>query len=198
MQGGRPRAERNSCPEVIAERLTKRVGVTLSDEERQRAGTALQWAVGAGAGVLYGVLRPRYASVRADRGLAYGAAFSLVVDEGLVPLLGFAPGPAAFPWPTHARGFLGHLAFGAVAEAALARLDRGAVGSRSRLPRVSFEPLCYSSHSGAFPNKRCTAGRVEECGRAFPNLRYRPSVCGSKRHDAGRHAGCCTAESDAP
>lgn len=117
---------RNGIPalEVMGDRVAELAGVSLSDEERQRAGTALQWMVGVGTGALYGVLRPRYPSVRAARGLAYGAAFSLVVDESLVPLLGLAPGPAAFPWATHARGFLGHLAFGAVAEAALAQLDR--------------------------------------------------------------------------
>lgn len=68
----------------------------------------------------YGVLRPRAAAARVGRGLAYGAAFSLVVDEGVAPLLGFAPGPAAFPWQTtHARGFIGQLVFGLVADAVL-------------------------------------------------------------------------------
>ncbi|CAA9308229.1 MAG: hypothetical protein AVDCRST_MAG68-1021 [uncultured Gemmatimonadetes bacterium] len=69
--------------------------------------------------MLYGVLRPHVRVARAGRGLAHGAAFSLVVDEGAVPLLGFAPGPGALPWQTHARGFVGHLVFGLATEAAL-------------------------------------------------------------------------------
>ena len=73
--------------------------------------------VSIGGGVLYSVLR--VPAVRAGRGLAYGTAFWLVVDEGLTPLLGFAPGPLAFPWQTHARGLLGHLVFGAAADTAL-------------------------------------------------------------------------------
>ncbi|HEV2148282.1 MAG TPA: DUF1440 domain-containing protein [Longimicrobiaceae bacterium] len=110
--------------EVMAEGGAALVGVPLSEHRRQSAGTVLQWSVGIGGGMLYGVLRPRFPSVRAGGGLAFGAAFSLTVDEGLIPLLGFAPGPAAFPWQTHARGFMGHLVFGAVAEAVLDGLDR--------------------------------------------------------------------------
>ncbi|HEV2734233.1 MAG TPA: DUF1440 domain-containing protein, partial [Longimicrobiaceae bacterium] len=109
--------------EVLAERGARLAGADLPDGRRPEAGTALQWVMGIGAGVLYGVLRPRFPALRAGGGLAYGAAFSLAVDEGLVPLLGLAPGPAAFPWQTHARGFAGHLVFGAAAEAAMRVLD---------------------------------------------------------------------------
>ncbi len=73
--------------------------------------------------MLYGVLRNHIPAARAGHGLVYGVAFSLAVDEGLTPLLGFAPGPGAFPWQTHARDFLGHLVFGAVAEITLQWLD---------------------------------------------------------------------------
>jgi uncharacterized membrane protein YagU involved in acid resistance len=109
--------------ELMADRLTEFAGISLSEEERQGAGTALQWVMGIGAGMLYSVLRDRIPAARAGHGLAYGAAFSLVVDEGLTPLLGFAPGPGAFPWQTHVRGFIGHLVFGAVAETTLQWLD---------------------------------------------------------------------------
>lgn len=109
--------------EVAAQRGARLAGIELAPRQRQEAGTAVQWLVGIGGGMLYGVFRPRLAAARAGRGLAYGAAFSLVVDEGLVPLLGLAPGPAAFPWQTHARGFAGHLLFGLVADAALEVLE---------------------------------------------------------------------------
>ncbi|MBA3346113.1 MAG: DUF1440 domain-containing protein [Gemmatimonadales bacterium] len=129
--------------EVVAERAAALAGVTLSDERRQAAGTAMQWVVGIGAGMLYGVLRSRFPAVRAGRGLAYGAAFSLGFDEGAVPLLGFAPGPAAFPWQTHARGFVGHLVFGAVAEATLTVL-----GSKASplVPRSHVRPGTSASY----------------------------------------------------
>ena len=109
--------------EVAAERTAGMAGVSLRERERQAGGTALQWTVGIGTGVLYALLRRRFPRVGAGRGLAYGAAFSLLVDEGVVPLLGLSPGPRAFPWQTHARGFLGHLVFGAVADATLRLLD---------------------------------------------------------------------------
>lgn len=111
--------------EVMAERGASAAGVPLTGRERQKAGTALQWTVGIGMGSLYGALRGRLPGARTGRGLGYGAAASLLIDEGLIPLLGFAPGPAAFPWQTHARGFAGHLLFGFVAETTLDLLDRG-------------------------------------------------------------------------
>jgi hypothetical protein len=116
--------------EVLAEKLAARAGRPLSDEERQTGGTVLQWSTGIGAGVIYAALREHLPGNGIGRGLGYGAAFSLLVDEGLTPLLGLAPGPGAFPWQTHARGFVGHLVFGVVAEAVLEALDAAASGNR--------------------------------------------------------------------
>ncbi len=115
--------DRTPALEVIAAEVAEFVGIDLADEQRQTGGTILQWTTGIGAGMFYGALRVRLPSVRAGRGLGYGAAFSLIFDEGIIPLLGFAPGPRAFPWQTHARGFLGHLAYGAALEAVMQQLD---------------------------------------------------------------------------
>lgn len=117
--------------EGVAERGASSAGFALTGRERRMAGTALQWTVGTGMGALYGALRGRLPGARAGRGLGYGAAASLLIDEGLIPLLGFAPGPTAFPWQTHARGFVGHLVFGGVAEITLGLLDRCRPGSRT-------------------------------------------------------------------
>ena len=106
-----------------AERVAALLGTGLSQPQRQTGGTALQWVVGIGAGTIYASIRDHVPGRGIPRGLIYGAAFSLVVDEGLTPLLRLAPGPMAFPWQTHARGFAGHLVFGAVAEAVLEALD---------------------------------------------------------------------------
>lgn len=118
----RERDARDGVPalEVLAHRLGETVGRTLTTDERQTAGTMLQWSMGVGAGVLYSCVRERIPGPGIRRGLLFGAAFSLIVDEGLTPLFGLAPGPAKFPWQTHARGFAGHLIFGAVAEGVLA------------------------------------------------------------------------------
>ncbi len=124
---GREDAARGGVPalEVMAQRMAGPVGVTLPEEERQHAGTALQWVTGIGAGILYAVLRDHLPASGIRRGLAYGGAFALVVDEGMIPLLGFSPGPLAFPWQTHARGLAGHLIYGAVVELAMQGMERG-------------------------------------------------------------------------
>lgn len=53
---------------------------------------------------------------------------SLIVDEGLTPLLGFSAPNRAYPASTHVRAFAAHLVFGlavaAVTEATWCVLDR--------------------------------------------------------------------------
>ncbi|HEX6059867.1 MAG TPA: DUF1440 domain-containing protein [Gemmatimonadaceae bacterium] len=108
---------------VAAEKLARAAGRELTDEERQRWGSAIHLALGVGAGALYGALRPRARSASTAGGLLFGSAFWLAMDEGATPALGLTPGPGAFPWQTHARGLAGHLVFGAVANATLATLQ---------------------------------------------------------------------------
>jgi hypothetical protein len=103
--------------------LARSAGVELGDEARQRAGTAIHWATGIIAGMKYAAIRRSWPAVSAGFGLAYGTAFFVVMDEIMNPVLGLTPGPAAFPLETHARGFAGHLVFGATTEAALRALD---------------------------------------------------------------------------
>jgi len=111
---------------VAAEKAAKVAGAELSDADREKYGSAIHWALGITAGALYGVLRPRLERAALARGLAFGAAFWLLMDETVTPAIGLAPGPAAFPWQTHARGLLGHLAFGAAADATLAAIQPAA------------------------------------------------------------------------
>ena len=113
-----------SAHEVAAERAASSAGVSLSERQRGRAGSAIHWATGIAAGALYGLLRKRWAPAAAGNGLAFGTAFFLVVDELLNPLLGFTPGPQAFPWQAHARGLGGHLTFGVTSELVLEGLER--------------------------------------------------------------------------
>ena len=108
---------------VAAEKVARLAGTELSEERRQEYGSAIHWALGIGAGALYGVLRPRLERAELARGLAFGAAFWLLMDEGAVYALGLTPGPTAFPWRAHARGLAGHLTFGAVADATLGVLQ---------------------------------------------------------------------------
>lgn len=117
------RGERTAY-ETAAEQAAGLAGVELSDDQRARTGTSIHWATGIAAGATYAVLRRRWPATAAGLGLPFGAAFFLVVDELMNPLLGLTPGPGAFPWETHARGLGGHLAFGAATELVLEGLDR--------------------------------------------------------------------------
>ncbi|MEO8881218.1 MAG: DUF1440 domain-containing protein [Gemmatimonadaceae bacterium] len=108
---------------VAAQKAASLAGQELSEDQRKRYGQAIHWALGVGAGALYGALRPRSDVASAAGGLFFGAAFWLLMDETVTPALGLTPGPAAFPWQTHARGLAGHLVFGGVANTMLAAIQ---------------------------------------------------------------------------
>jgi uncharacterized membrane protein YagU involved in acid resistance len=108
---------------VAAEKAAHSVGADLGDEERKRAGSAIHWALGVGAGAVYAVLRRRFQTVGRAAGLGFGTMFWAAIDEGLVPALGLTKGAGAFPWQTHARGLAGHLTFGTVTDGTLRVLD---------------------------------------------------------------------------
>jgi hypothetical protein len=110
--------------EAAAEKGAALVGTRLTRTQRERGGTAIHWALGIGAGATYAVLRRRLDLAGVTAGTAFGTAFWALMDEGVVPALGLTPGPFAFPWQTHARGFVGHLTFGTVTDGTLRVLDR--------------------------------------------------------------------------
>ncbi|HUE97181.1 MAG TPA: DUF1440 domain-containing protein [Longimicrobiaceae bacterium] len=109
---------------VAAEKAARIVGRELTKAERESAGSAIHWALGASAGATYSALRHRVPGVDAGSGLVFGAAFFLLADEAGNVALGLTPGPRAFPWQAHARGLVGHLVFGVAAEVAIRGLER--------------------------------------------------------------------------
>jgi hypothetical protein len=111
---------------VAADKAAGFAGTELSDDQRKKYGQAIHWALGIGAGALYGALRPRRKVASAAGGLLFGTAFFLLMDEMVTPALGLTPGPMAFPWQTHARGLAGHLVFGGVTDGTLAALHSAA------------------------------------------------------------------------
>lgn len=113
-----------SAYERAAEKGAALVNVQLPETTRGQVGNAVHWATGIGAGITYALLRRRWDGVTAGKGLPFGTAFFLTVDELMNPLLGLTPGPQAFPWQAHARGLGGHLTFGLTTELVLEGLDR--------------------------------------------------------------------------
>ncbi|HEY9448575.1 MAG TPA: hypothetical protein VIQ60_02440 [Gemmatimonadaceae bacterium] len=78
------------------------------------------------AGAAYALQRDRVPSAAAGRGVLFGTAFFLLIDEGLVYALWLTPGPREVPWQSHARGLAGHLVYGAAAEGALSLIEGAA------------------------------------------------------------------------
>ncbi len=109
---------------IAAEKAAGALGIRLSPAVRKKLGTGIHWALGAGGGAAYGVLRRRVPLLDAGQGLAYGAAFFAVMDEGANTALGLTPPPRAFPWQAHARGLAGHLVYGVVTDTLLDAADR--------------------------------------------------------------------------
>jgi putative membrane protein len=88
----------------------------LTPSEKKIAGPAVHYILGTGVGGLYGAAAEMVPKVTAGKGLPFGAAFWLVVDEGAVPLLGLSKGPTAYPLSTHVYALSSHLVYGLTAE----------------------------------------------------------------------------------
>jgi putative membrane protein len=91
-------------------------GHNLTNKEKEIAGPMVHYAVGTTAGAVYGLAAEYEPDVTSLKGISFGAAFWLVVDEGALPLLGLAKGPTAYPISTHAYALVSHLVFGLTAE----------------------------------------------------------------------------------
>jgi uncharacterized membrane protein YagU involved in acid resistance len=76
--------------------------------------------------VTYALLRRVTSKAAAAQGLLFGALFWALFDEGATVLFGLAKPPQEYPWQAHARGFVGHLVYGVLADTALDVLDRAA------------------------------------------------------------------------
>jgi len=110
--------------EVAVDQLARLGGRQLDREEQQIWGWRFHQATGILGGLGYAALRRRNPRVGAAMGLLFGAGFFLVMDELMMPLLRWSPGPRAFSWKVHARGAAAHIAYGVAAEATARALDR--------------------------------------------------------------------------
>jgi uncharacterized membrane protein YagU involved in acid resistance len=101
--------------EIAVRKISGTLGIELSDEQVQKAGMAMHYALGPSWMPVYALLRRRTDLHPLTAGLVAGGAMSLVVDETLTPALGFAAPNRAYPLQTHLRGIVAHLVFGVVA-----------------------------------------------------------------------------------
>ena len=98
---------------VAARKTTQALGLELSEEQVQNVGMyVFHYGLGLGWGPMYTVLRRWTDLGPIQAGLLTGAVQSLLVDEGLTPLLGFSAPNRDYPLATHLRGVAAHLAYG--------------------------------------------------------------------------------------
>jgi putative membrane protein len=103
------------------ERLANAISVGLFDHEltkpeKERAGVAFHYVMGASSGVIYGAAAEFAPVVTAGAGLPFGAAVWLVADEGVVPAAGLSKSPSEYPLSVHAYAFASHLVYGLTTE----------------------------------------------------------------------------------
>lgn len=88
----------------------------LDKSEKEVAGAALHYAMGATSGALYGALAEIIPEVKIAEGVPFGAAVWLIADEGIVPAAGLSKSPAEYPLQIHAYALASHLVFGLTTE----------------------------------------------------------------------------------
>ncbi len=98
---------------IAARKTTEAFGIELSEEQIQALATyGFHYGLGMGWGPTYAFLRTWTDLDPVSAGLLSGALMSLIVDEGMTPLLGFSAPNRDYPLSTHLRGFAAHLVFG--------------------------------------------------------------------------------------
>lgn len=101
-----------SAMKVAAEKTADAIGIHLSEKEAETGGTVFHYGIGIIGGMVYALLRRTLPIHPVWTGLLTGLGMFVFLDEGLNAALGFSAPPTAFPKETHARGLIGHLAFG--------------------------------------------------------------------------------------
>jgi hypothetical protein len=91
-------------------------GQELTKREKEVAGTALHYGMGAASGALYGGVAEIIPQVKVCAGLPFGVAVWLIADEGIVPAAGLSKSSAEYPLWINAYAFASHLVFGLTTE----------------------------------------------------------------------------------
>lgn len=84
----------------------------LMKSEKEPAGIAVHYAMGATSGLIYGIAAEVASVTTVGLGLPFGAAVWLVADDIVVPALGLAKPATEYPLSTHAYALSSHLVYG--------------------------------------------------------------------------------------
>lgn len=84
----------------------------LKKSEKEPAGEAVHYAMGATSGLIYGIASEIAPATTVGLGLPFGAAVWLAADDVIVPALGLAKPATEYPLSTHAYALSSHLVYG--------------------------------------------------------------------------------------
>ncbi len=84
----------------------------LKKSEKEPAGEAMHYAMGATSGLIYGIVSEIAPMTTVGLGLPFGAAVWLAADDVIVPALGLAKPATEYPLSTHAYALSSHLVYG--------------------------------------------------------------------------------------
>lgn len=110
--------------QLLATKLAKAFGVTLSEKQRGVGAQVVHWSYGIGWGALFGVLHERVPVPRWLHGLIFGTLVGVIGQAALLPAFKLAPPPQKYPVDTSLVGWGAHLVYGAAAEGTLVALRR--------------------------------------------------------------------------
>ena len=114
--------------EKAADRLAEAAtGHPVPERDKQFAGQAVHYGLGAALGVAYGVMAEVYPAATAGAGSGFGLAVAAVLDEAMVPAVGLGEAPWNTAPSTHAYTGSSHVVFGVAAELTR-RFVRSALG----------------------------------------------------------------------
>lgn len=84
----------------------------LKKSEKEPAGEAIHYAMGAGSGLIYGAAAEIAPITTVGLGLPFGAEVWLAADDVIVPALGLSKPVTEYPLSTHAYALASHLVYG--------------------------------------------------------------------------------------
>ncbi len=84
----------------------------LKKSEKEPAGEAMHYAMGATSGLIYGIASEIAPMTTVGLGLPFGTAVWLVADDIVVPALGLAKPATKYPLSTNAYALSSHLVYG--------------------------------------------------------------------------------------
>jgi putative membrane protein len=84
----------------------------LTKKEKEVAGPAVHYAMGAVSGAIYGAVSEFLPVTKRGLGLLFGTAVWFIADEVALPALGLSKKPTDYPAGVHVKALASHLVYG--------------------------------------------------------------------------------------